>query len=347
MNLGMRKRAKIVVNDMEINGRGWYNNFVNLMAIGEGFMADIQELRQYYVDNLKEKIFLEEKTINGKNYSILYIHNILEEERSFVETFTRYFPYYVWNEDQIQYIDIDNTPDLNLQNASRKCWDSKVVPKRPTKMNGIYGEVLLDFYERIVHDRKLITTYASRRAFQSETESKGYDHIGYIINNSQLELVLGEAKYVTNVSSARTDLVGDIEGKYNKDGDWVQGHLTQEYFDSFLNFIIQKKDMFSEVEKNEISNLMKELNRELVLGNGEFLRYVIDHNMKVNCVFFAVFKSTATKPEDLVNYYDEIYGKAIQALASMNVINYSIEIVFIPTDARSMQIKEKIDEFYR
>lgn len=347
MSFRRRKRTKIVVINMEVQGRGWYNNLAYMIAMGESFMADIQELRQYYVDNLKEKIFLEEKTINGKRYSILYIHNIWDEESSFVETFTRYFPYYVWNEDQIQYIDINNSADLNLEKASQKCWDSEVVPRRETKANGIYGEVLLDFYERIVHDRRLIATYASRRAFNSNAEAKGYDHIGYIINNGQLEVVLGEAKYVTNVSSAKTALVEDIEGKYNGNGTWVQGHLTKEYFDSFLNFIIQKRDVFSEVEKEEISDLMKELNRELVMGNGEFLRYIIEHNMRVNCIFFAVFQNAATKPEKLEKYYDKIYAKAIQALDCMNVTNYSIEIVFIPTDATSMQIKEKIDEFYR
>lgn len=310
-------------------------------------MADVQILRQYYIDNLKEKIFLEEKTINGKRYCILYIHNIMDEEESFVVTFSRYFPYYVWNEDQIKYIDININADSNLQDASKRCWNSEIVPERPTNANGIYGEVFLDFYERIVHDRKLITTFASRRAFNSNSEAMGYDHIGYIINNGELELVIGEAKYVATVYSAKDALIDDINGKVDSEGRTILGHLTEEYFNSFLNFIVQKKDTFSEIEKTEIEALMSDLNRELVVGSGNFLNYIISHNMKLNCVFFAIFQNNAAEPEDLENQYDSIYNEAVNSLSYMNISNYNIEIVFVPTNANSMQIKEKIDEFYR
>lgn len=309
-------------------------------------MANVLQLRKFYVDNLKRKIFLEEKIISNKKYSILYLHDILREKQYFIETFSKYFPYYVWNEDQIQYIDIEKNVDENLEAASKKCWQSEVVPKRQIKSNGIYGEVLLDFYERIVHDRKLITTFASRRAFKSNYEAKGYDHIGYILDQNNLQLVIGEAKYVTTVSSAKTALIEDINGKYDKDGKWIPGHLTIQYFNEFINFIVQKKETFSSIERQEIETLIADLNKELVLGGGNFLDYIINHNMKLNCVFFAVFESKATKPEDLEMNYDNIYKQAEDALIKMNVKNFNIEIVFIPTDASSMEIKEKINEFY-
>lgn len=310
-------------------------------------MTEVRKLRKYYVDNIEKKVFLEEKVINGKKYCILYIHNISEEEKSFVDTFTQYFPYYVWNEDQLRFIDIDTNADKNLEVASKKCWKSETVPKRNPKVNGIYGEVFLDFYERIVHDRRIISTYASRRAYKSKEEAKGYDHIGYWKNGNALEIVLGEAKYVTTVHAAKTALKEDVDGKFNDKGRWVPGHLTEDYFDSFMNFIVQAKDSFSEVEQEEIKDFIRDLNKELVQNDGKFLQYIINKNIKINCVFFAIFQDDAQSPEDFEKIYDEIYVEAEIALKAMKVSNYSIEIVFIPTKARSMQIKEKIDEFYR
>ena len=310
-------------------------------------MTEVQKLRKYYVDIIEKKVFLEEKVIDGKKYCILYIHNILEEEKSFVDTFTQYFPYYVWNEDQLRFIDIDINADKNLEVASKKCWKSETVPDREAKVNGIYGEVFLDFYERIVHDRRIISTYASRRAYKSKEEAKGYDHIGYWKNGNVLEIVLGEAKYVTTVHAAKTALKEDVDGKFNAKGRWIPGHLTEEYFDSFMNFIVQAKDSFSVVEQEEIKDFIRDLNKELVQNDGKFLQYIIAQNIKINCVFFAIFQDDAQLPDELEKIYDEIYVEAEKALNAMKVLNYSIEIVFIPTKAKSMQIKEKIDEFYR
>ena len=69
-------------------------------------MADIEELHDYYVSNIKDKVFLEKKSIGGKSYVILYLHDIVAEVEAFVETFTQYFPYYVWNEDQLDVLDV-------------------------------------------------------------------------------------------------------------------------------------------------------------------------------------------------------------------------------------------------
>ena len=114
-----------------------------------------------------------------------------------------------------------------------------------------------------------------------------------------------------------------------------------------MNFIVQTKESFSEVEQEEIKDFIRDLNKELVQNEGKFLQYIIDKNIKINCVFFAIFQDDAQSPEDFEKIYDEIYVEAEKALKTMRVSNYSIEIVFIPTKAKSMQIKEKIDEFYK
>lgn len=135
-------------------------------------MAKIEELHRYYLAEIKDKIFYERKGIEGKQYVVLYLHDAIKEIESFVDTFVQYFPYYVWNEDQLEMLDISINAKAALDNISRKCWSSQVVPKRTTSTNGIYGELYLDFYERIVNERKLITTYASRRSYLNNQACK-------------------------------------------------------------------------------------------------------------------------------------------------------------------------------
>lgn len=307
-------------------------------------MADIEELHEYFVSNIKDKVFFEKKSISGKSYVILYLHDIVTEVESFVETFVQYFPYYVWNEDQLDVLDISSGIKVALEKVSHKCWSSEIVPSRTTSTNGIYGELYLDFYERIVNERKLIIIYASRRSYANNQESKGFDHLGYLINNGKLEIVFGEAKYVSGASSARDNLLVDIRGK--ADGSEV-GHLTKEYIEDFANFAVQKNQQFSEAERLELKALMRELNTNLVNGRKNFLEYIIEQDIKINVVLFAVFKSTYKTTERFESHYDELHKEAENALNSIGITNYSIEVVFIPTESTSMHIKEKIDEFYR
>ena len=307
-------------------------------------MAKIEELHRYYLAEIKDKIFYERKGIEGKQYVVLYLHDAIKEIESFVDTFVQYFPYYVWNEDQLEMLDISINAKAALDNISRKCWSSQVVPKRTTSTNGIYGELYLDFYERIVNERKLITTYASRRSYLNNQESKGFDHLGYIFKNNKLEIVLGEAKYVSGASEAKYNLLSDVRGK--SDGSEM-GHLTKDYINDFMNFIVQINNQFSEAERMELKSLIKDLNHKLVNENWSFLEYIIDKDIRINVVLFAIFKSTYKGPKQLERHYDELFEETKNALLGMGIANYSIEIVFIPTEANSMHIKEKIDEFYR
>jgi len=318
--------------------------FQEIVSKGKEKMADIEELHEYFVENMKDKVFFEKKSISGKSYIILYLHDIVSEVESFVETFVQYFPYCVWNEDQLEVLDISLGIKNALVEVSHRCWSSEIVPRRTIATNGIYGELYLDFYERIVNERKLIITYASRRSYANNQESKGFDHLGYLINNGKLEIVFGEAKYVSGASSAKDNLLADIRGK---DDGSEAGHLTKEYIEDFTNFAVQKNQQFSEAERLELKELMRELNTNLVNGGENFLEYIIEQDIKVNVVLFAVFKSTFKTPERFESYYDELHDEAENALNSMGITNYSIEVVFIPTEATSMHIKEKIDEFYR
>lgn len=305
-------------------------------------MSTIVDIRNYYKTSLEKKVFFDKKTSLGKTYYIMYLHDVQKEEDYFVETFSQYFPYYVWNEDQLDTLNTSVGMKISLGQASKNCWNSQVVAKRKTQANGIYGELFLDFYERVVHDRKLITTYASRRAYTDKTESRGYDHIGYLLNNGALEVVIGEAKYVSSAFSASSSLLEDINGKPTE-----PGHLTAKYFNDFINFVVCENKQFSEDEKSELKSLMRDLNSLLVNGGKTFLEYVVDNNIKLNVVLFAIFSDNRENPDLFKTYYDRLYEDAKAAIKMMGISYYSIEIVFIPTKATSMCIKGKIDDFYK
>lgn len=126
-------------------------------------MPILDDIRNYYKTTLEKKVFFDKHTSLGITYYIMYLHDAVKEEEYFVETFSQYFPYYIWNEDQLDTLNTSEGMKNSLERASKNCWNSQVVAKRKTQANGIYGELFLDFYERVVHDRKLIMTYASRR----------------------------------------------------------------------------------------------------------------------------------------------------------------------------------------
>ena len=121
------------------------------------------------------------------NFNILYDYDKLDEINKFLSNFTEYFPYYVSNADLLEYADFKGGMKNKLLELSKKCWINPNVPKRDYKKNGIFGELFLDFYERIVKGSKLISTYASRRDFNSNGESKGFDNVFFRISGDNIE----------------------------------------------------------------------------------------------------------------------------------------------------------------
>ena len=93
----------------------------------------------------------------------------------FVSSFTEYLPYYVYNADTLECIDPTGDVSANLAEISKKCWNGPTIPSREARVNGIFGEVFLDFYERIVRKARLASTYASRRDFNINSENRGYN----------------------------------------------------------------------------------------------------------------------------------------------------------------------------
>ena len=307
----------------------------------------LKDLETYYYNEHKDKIFCTELCVDGKCFYILYDYDKQDEIEKFVSNFTEYFPYYVYNGDALECIKVTEQISEKLAEVSKRCWSGPNVPGRDEKVNGIFGEVFLDFYERIIKKNRLASTYASRRDFNSNYENRGFDNVLFKVCDNDIELIFAESKFVVDKSSAQSSLIKDIKGEPATPGKKeVIGHLTDKFMNDYITFVVEKNALFSEDDKKILKSFFAELNDVLINKNGEFISFLINKNIKVNCVFFAIFKSQSIVPSDYIDAYNSIEREATQHLESIGFKNFSIEIVFIPTFSKSMEIKGAIDKYY-
>lgn len=310
-------------------------------------MNPLETLENYYYNEHKDKIFCTKLCVDGKCFDILYNYDKKDEIGKFVSNFTEYLPYYVSNGDTLEYIDVNGKVSEKLSEFSKRCWGGPSVPKREAKVNGIFGEVFLDFYERIIKKDKLASTYASRRDFKSNNENKGFDNVLFKISEDNIELVFAESKFVANKSSAQSSLIKDIKGEPAVgEKKETPGHLTVEFMNDYITFVVEKNSFFSDSDKLLLKPFFKKLNDVLINKEGKFISFLIEENIKINCVFFAIFNNQSVNPSDYIDAYDAIEAEAKQQLEGIGFKNYSIEIVFIPTFSKSMEIKGAIDKYY-
>ncbi len=309
--------------------------------------SNLEQLEMFYSSQHKERIFCSRLCVQGKSFDILYDYDKKGEIDKFVSSFTEYLPYYVYNADTLECIDPTGDVSAKLAEISKKCWNGPTIPSREARVNGIFGEVFLDFYERIVKKARLASTYASRRDFNINSENRGYDNVLFIIEPNAVEFVFAESKFVTTKSSASTELINDIKGEPAVEGKKEKvGHLTIEFMNQYITFIIEKSAFFSDEDKRLLKPFIQDLNNELINGEGDFISFLINRNIRVNCVFFAIFQDKHIDPASFIKEYDQIEAEAKLHLERMGLKNYGIEIVFIPTNAKSMEIKGAIDGYY-
>lgn len=309
---------------------------------------NLNDLESYYDCEHKNKIFCTRLCVDDKKFCILYDYSKKDEIDKFVSNFTEYLPYYVYNADSLESFDPQESIGKRLAEISKMCWNGPTVPKRNLKVNGIFGEVFLDFYERIVKKEKLASTYASRRDFKSKSENKGFDNVLFAINNNEIEFVFAESKFVANRSDAKTALVSDITGTpETKDKPEVIGHLTLEFMNDYITFVVEKGAFFSDSDKRLLKPFFKELNDVLMNKGRNFISFLIEKEVKINCVFFAIFKCASITPADYIATYNQIESTAKSHLENMGFKKYGIDIVFIPTHASSMEIKGAINGYYQ
>ncbi len=303
---------------------------------------EIQNIIEHYEKKYIPKVFMTRLISSSKSAYLMYIYQYEKELDNFAETFLVYLPFYVRAEDYFSAL--NESLDLDEQLIERsKCLrkNSKVVPNRPIESNGIYGELFLDFYLRIINAKKSILTYANKRSFDSDLETTGPDNVVYYIDfNDKINLCLCEAKFVAGAGTAKNKLIEDIVGTPTK-----EGHITKQYLNDYFQFIVEKGVNMGDSDRKIFEPFLSDLNAQLDNGN-DFISIVIDYNVCVNFIFFAIFDSTRKQPELMSTHYNEIYNQCESNVKEIGIKNYKIEIVFIPTDNNTMTIKREIEKAY-
>lgn len=301
---------------------------------------DNNSLIEYYKTYHERKIFHTKLNTRDCNAHIMFIYDYKEEFQNFSSTFLLYLPYYVRSSDQLSTISCENIDD-ELIKRSKKIRLDKIIPKRRTEVDGLYGELFLDFYLRIVCDRKSLITYAKKRSFASNTEAYGPDNVVYYIENGKINVCFCEAKFIEGAAKAKKSLVEDINGSSNG----KPSHISREFLNDYIGFMISQNLDISEEDKSLFADFIDNLNIKLDTTN-EFVESMIDLDICCNFIFFAIFDSTRKKPDDLINYYKEIYDNADIKVKDLGISNYRIEVVFIPTNSKPLDIKKEIQKNY-
>lgn len=316
-------------------------------------MTNHDTLIQHFNDNHVSKVFFTRLTLSSGNPGIMYLYNTLNELQNFKESFSLFLPIYVKNEDNIETMDFKGDINSKLEMYSKRIWkESKVMAHRSINVNGIYGELFLDMYMTVVSKIKLLMSYASRRSFNSNFESKGIDSIGYLFNGTQIELYLSEAKFVNDKYTAKTELLNDIENGHSKvlDGKIITSlaHLMKEFLDDYFGFVLDKDISCPNADRLQIKAVFDGFNEEInkIDNPKTFTELLIDQGIKINFICFAIFQATENHPDDLAKMYDDLITSIKNQFNAIGISNYSYEIVFIPTLNTSMTIKKEIDSFY-
>lgn len=301
----------------------------------------MSKFTEYFKNNLELKIFYSRNSSQTYDYGILYLYIFDQEVEFFKNTFGYYFPYYIKNEDQLNYLNPDNIGfKSNLKKISIRNWERlSIIPQRGLKISGMYGELFLDFYLRIVNELDPLISYASKRSYKSNYESKGIDNVMFEANEN-IELILSEAKFVSNKSSAKAGLIGDIKGTTTS-----SSHFTKTYINSYMDFVICKASESNQIKNVRIKQFIDKANKKYDDGV-EFLDVCIEESVKLKVVLFAIFNEM----EKDVNLFDSIYKELSKELETklciLGLNSYDYEIVFIPTNNTSMRIKDGINEYY-
>ena len=310
---------------------------------------DINKLLEHYQVNYSKKVFMTKLFHSTHNAYLMYIYDYPNELENFADTFLKYLPFYVRNSDCLDVIDESADIDIQLVERSKNIRKkSQIIPKRNVASDGIYGELFLDFYLRIVNAKKAVITYANKRSFSSNYETTGPDNVVYYLdNNEKMNICLCEAKFVKGASKAKNELITDIIGKPNTPGkqDGKPAHISRDYLNDYFQFIVEKGNDIEEPDKTKFKKFFTDLNAQLDAGN-DFVSVLQSHDICVNFIFFAIFDSKKREPNKLEEYYNEIYSQCQTNIHNIGLTNYKIEIVFIPTENSTMDIKNAMEKSY-
>ena len=313
-------------------------------------MEVILKLRNYYNNNCKNLIFVGEKKLNNYNNCKMYFLDVENkiELSNYRKVFQEYLLFYIRNRDQLKSIkkineaDTDELLSINLLYEGKKIHNNKgLYPQIEIEKSGIYGELFNDFYLNIVKQEEVISTYSLRNSF-NVPNIKGVDLISCKIENGVLVLIFSESKFVSSISSASSSLCDDIVGNDNQ-----PGHLTKEYINQYTSFIMNKNHSiyFDKKNSNLIMTKLNELNNLILNEEIEPIDAINQLNIKIRFDFFAIYNDNNYNIEERRDFFLKIVNQFNSNIIDTGINNYDMEVVFIPTKNKSMDIKKEVEKW--
>lgn len=304
-------------------------------------MKNIMVLKEYYKRVCSPLIFINETNLENNKNAKVYLYDFKDEEElyNFKKVFQEYLPFYVRNFDRIsRYKITDNDEEIGkmlLEKAKEIKFSSGSIPNRGTNIDGIYGEIYNDFYIRNVIDKDRLVSYLSRKSYERPRgENEGIDIVGCSLKDDKVEISFSEAKFMTDIYSAKDNLISDTET-----------HLDKEFINGFMNFVLQRQgDLINERTEiiNEKINEFNDIKEDTGLS---FIEVLNKLQFSVRFIYFAIFNN---KHRDIVFYegkIKEIINSFNSHIEKTGINNYEIEVVFIPTFNTSMTLKDKMEEW--
>lgn len=304
-------------------------------------MKNIILLKEYYKRVCSPLIFINETNLENNKNAKVYLYDFKDEEElyNFKKVFQEYLPFYVRNFDRISRYKITANDEeigkMLLEKAKEIKFSSGSIPNRGTNIDGIYGEIYNDFYIRNVIDKDRLVSYLSRRSYERPRgENEGIDIVGCSLKDDKVEISFSEAKFMTDIYSAKDNLISDTET-----------HLDKEFINGFMNFVLQRQgDLINERTEiiNEKINEFNDIKEDTGLS---FIEVLNKLQFSVRFIYFAIFNN---KHRDIVFYEEkikEIINSFNSHIEKTDINNYEIEVVFIPTFNTSMTLKDKMEEW--
>lgn len=301
-------------------------------------MKNIDLLKNYYKEVCTPLIFVNENNLDDLNNVRIYLYdfNKQQELENFKKVFQEYMLMYVKNDDLIEVYDLSKNISEQLQREFKKIY-KKMTPCRKTKANGIFGELFNDYYLKNILNEEILLAYVAKKEFNNNNEAKGIDIVCCENKNDILEIILSEAKFVGTVNSAKNSLIGDISGEDN--------HLNKTYINNYMDFVLNRQQGLDKQRRNEVTLKIKKINEKIILEEKNFIDTINELNYSLRFIYFAIFQHENNRnAESFRDSINKISQEFNQQVKQTGIINYSMEIIFIPTFNTSMDLKNKMEE---
>ncbi len=121
--------------------------------------------------------------------------------------------------------------------------------------------------------------------------------------------------------------------------------MKKEYITEYISFVMNKEhSVFFDEEHNElILNKISELNSLMINERMKPIDAINHMGIKIRFDFFSIYKDQNHNIEDRKKYYDNVVDAFNSSIVETGILNYDIEVIFIPTKNESMDLKEEME----